>query len=65
MAPKRHPTAGRRLDLGKTLRDLATIECELLELGKGSKVAKAVMSLHELSLVISGAKVDRPSPVGD
>jgi hypothetical protein len=48
--------AGRRLDLGKTSRDLA-IESKLLELGEG-KMVKAVMPLHELRLVISGDKVD-------
>jgi hypothetical protein len=53
---KKASRTGRRLDLGKMLRDLA-IERKLLELGEG-KMSKVVMSLHELSLAISGAEVD-------
>jgi hypothetical protein len=48
--------AGRRLDLGQLLKDLA-IECKLLELGEG-QVAEAVMPAHELGLAANGGKVD-------
>ncbi len=48
--------AGRRLDLGQTLRDLA-VEHQLLELAEG-QVAKAVMPEHEFSLVINCGQLD-------
>ncbi len=48
--------AGRRLDLGQTLRDL-TIKRQLLELGEG-QVAEAVMPAHELGLVVDCGQVD-------
>ena len=49
---KKASCAGRRLDLGQSLWDLA-IKRELLELGEG-QVAKAVMPAHELGLVVDG-----------
>ncbi len=48
--------AGRRLDLGQTLRDLAVMR-QLLELGEG-QVAEAVMPAHEFGLVINCGQVE-------
>ncbi len=48
--------AGRRLDLGQLMRDLAA-KRKLLELGE-SQVAKVVMPVHELSLVVDDGEVD-------
>jgi hypothetical protein len=54
--PKKAASALGRQNLGKLLWDLA-IEGELLELGK-AQVAKAVLSAHELSLIVGGQELD-------
>ncbi len=45
--------AGRRLDLGQSMRDLA-VKHELLELGEG-QVAETVMPVHELGTVVDNS----------
>ncbi len=48
--------AGRKLDLGQTLRNLAA-KRQLLELGEG-QVAEALMLVHEFGLVVNCGQVD-------